>query len=205
MEQLNLNTYIPEHARRKKVYTYIHELLVKYNKIYKYNYSDYDLQKKALNIEKGLFNYAIKDYYNSDIPVSKFWSQSFEIIYKNRSCIIYSNLNPESHIKNIDLLKRFFNNEFTEAELTHFNSQKLFPTRYDELTKLYNLDKRDDTEKIIEDGFFKCKKCSTMKTTYYQLQTRSAKIIGWKSTLPITSWLCYWKNSCSPSYLILKC
>ena len=59
--------------------------------------------------------------------------------------------------------------------MVKFKSYELFPEKYEELTKLYDLDK-DNTivQKEVEDGIFKCRKCQSYKTTYYQLQTRSA-------------------------------
>ena len=48
-----------------------------------------------------------------------------------------------------------------------------------------------------EDGMHRCTKCKTYKTTYYQLQTRSAKF-GYKSKLLKTYWLCFWENSIIP-------
>jgi DNA-directed RNA polymerase subunit M/transcription elongation factor TFIIS len=118
---------------------------------------------------------------------------------------IYTNLNPDSYIKNTELIHRFFKKEFTEFELAYFDAEKLFPSRYYELMEMYSdKSKFYVKQEPTNDGAHFCGKCKTYKTTYYQLQTRSAKIIGWKSALLITSWLCYWKNSCSPS-LILKC
>ena len=91
-------------------------------------------------------------------------------------------------------------------ELAFFDSEKLFPSRYYEIIKEYEAQKPKFSKPVepTNDGAHFCGKCKTHKTTYYQLQTRSAKLIGWKSTLLITSWLCYWENSCSPS-LILRC
>ena len=109
----------------------------------------------------------------------------------------YNNLNPNSSLKNTQLLHRLLSKEFNEFELCSFTSKQLFPERWNELvqTCIKLEPKYSEKEQVIEDGVFKCGKCKTYKTSYYQLQTRSAKIIGWKSTLPITFWLCYWENS----------
>ena len=195
---LQRDNLISKHPYRQNVYKKLFELLNTNNKE-PYNYSLDDIQKFALNIERGIFNYAVS---NSS---SKEWDFIFKHYYTTKAVRIYTNLNPDSYIKNTELIHRFFRKEFTEFELAYFDSEKLFPSRYYELMEMYK-DKSKPYVKpeVTNDGAHFCGKCKTYKTTYYQLQTRSAKIIGWKSTLLITSWLCYWKNSCSPS-LILRC
>ena len=193
------DSLIPKHPCRENFYKKLFELLDKYNKE-SYSYSQDDLQKFSLNIERGVFNYAVS---NSS---SKDWDYMFKHYYINKAVRIYTNLNPYSHIKNTELIHRFFKKEFTEFELAFFDSEKLFPSRYYEIIKEYEAQKPKFSKPVepTNDGAHFCGKCKTHKTTYYQLQTRSAKLIGWKSTLLITSWLCYWENSCSPS-LILRC
>jgi DNA-directed RNA polymerase subunit M/transcription elongation factor TFIIS len=129
----------------------------------------------------------------------------FETYYIHITVTVYSNLNPESYLKNVNLIHRLFYGEFKPEELAFFDAEKRFPERYREMMDDYlaSLPKYAEKQED-EDGAFRCGKCKSMKTSYYQMQTRSAKIIGWKSTLLITSWLCYWKNSCSPSIIKLK-
>jgi hypothetical protein len=195
--KLSRDDLIPKHPCRENLYRKLFGLLDKYKE--SYSYCEDDLQKFALNIERGIFNYAVS---NSS---SKDWDYMFKYYYINKAVTIYTNLNPDSYLKNTELIHGFFKKEFTEFELAYFDSEKLFPSRYYELIEIY----RDKSKPYVKqeatnDGAHFCGKCKTYKTTYYQLQTRSAKIIGWKSTLLITSWLCYWENSCSPS-LILRC
>jgi transcription elongation factor S-II len=55
------------------------------------------------------------------------------------------------------------------------NPEELFPEKYAQLTSLYGLDKVDEVVQMeVPDGIFKCRRCQSYKTTYYQLQTRSA-------------------------------
>jgi DNA-directed RNA polymerase subunit M/transcription elongation factor TFIIS len=195
---LSRDNLIPKHPNRENVYKKLFDLLEKYN-IEPYLFTQDDIQKFALNLERGIFNYAVS--YSS----TREWDFMFKNIYTSKALRIYTNLNPDNSLKNTELIHRFFRKEFTEFEVAHFDSEKLFPSRYYELMEMYR-DKSKPYVKpeVTNDGAHFCGKCKTHKTTYYQLQTRSAKIIGWKSTLLITSWLCYWKNSCSPS-LILMC
>jgi transcription elongation factor S-II len=207
MKQITLDKCIPNHPQRIKVYKRFYDML-KENIDNSFSLSDDDILKMSLNLERGIFNNTLILYNNK--VVSQTWNELFKNIYINRAIIIYDNINPKGKIGNTTLLTRLLNKECDEFDICNFSPDKLFPERYNNLLKQY-YDRVIDNEAITPsnvdqpDGVFKCGKCKSYKTTYYQIQTRSAKIIGWKSTLLITSWLCYWKNSCSPSYLILKC
>jgi hypothetical protein len=207
MKQITLDKCIPNHPQRIKVYKRFYDML-KENIDNSFSLSDDDILKISLNLERGIFNNTLILYNNK--VVSQTWNELFKNIYINRAIIIYDNINPKGKIGNTTLLTRLLNKECDEFDICNFSPDKLFPERYNNLLKQY-YDRVIDNEAITPipvdqpDGVFKCGKCKSYKTTYYQIQTRSAKIIGWKSTLLITSWLCYWKNSCSPSYLILKC
>jgi transcription elongation factor S-II len=173
---------IPKHQKRKKIYNLFYQLLKEYsdnlnNQVTDENHqvTDEKLQKMALNIERGIFNYALQDYTKKSGIKSTYWCDEYKMYYIHRTVIIYNNLNYKSNIKNTNLIKRFFNNHFTEFELVKLTPDKLFPEKYDELTTLYGLDKVENTVQMeVPDGIFKCRRCQSYKTTYYQLQTRSA-------------------------------
>lgn len=198
----NLNDkLIPNHPNREHIYNKFYSLLCIYNQYYNYGNNNNDIQKIALNLERGIFNYTVNKVVTSQ------WNDKFKDNYIDKSVHIFSNLNPDSKLKNKELIHRLFKKEINEFELCNLPSDEIFPERHAEIiiTYIECLRKEEKPEEITDDGAHFCSKCKTSRTTYYQLQTRSAKIIGWKSTLLITSWLCYWENSCSPSYLILKC
>jgi len=172
-----MDKHIPVHPKRKRNYNHFLKLLQDYqNKNPDYDYSQEMLQKKAINLEIGVFNYALKMYhcYSNSKAQNEFWNKNFEIYYSNRFITIYSNLNPESNIKNTDLIKKYFNNEFDECKLTHFTSREIFTEKYDELTKLCKRDVSNEPLTMeVEDGILQCRKCRSYKVTYYQLQTAS--------------------------------
>ena len=131
--------------------------------------------KIALNIERGIFNCIISRYINS----LGIWNDVFERQYIARSVIIYNNLNPDSHLKNVNLIKRLLNKEFDEYTLTQMNSEQLFPERHNELFEKYGKEWLKDVpipraEQDIPDGINKCPKCKSYKTEYNEMQTRSA-------------------------------
>ena len=197
---LAYDNYIPKHPFRESIYKKFYNLLIE-NKG-DYNYTDDDLQKIALNIERGIFNSSLKGVIS--------WDNMVKTRYTSVAVRIFSNLNPKSYLKNVNLIHRLFTKEFTEFELIKLDPEHIFPERYYEIMQDYIASQPKIAAKQEQpDGIHKCGYCASQKqeaykTTYYQLQTRSAKIIGWKSILLITSWLCYWENSCSPSK-ILRC
>jgi len=190
------NKYIPKHNYRKTIYLKFLELLTNFYKKHleiklfpEENTNIENLQKMALNIEKAIFNHTLIVY-----PVTE-WNELFKYWYHQKLVTIYTNLNQDSYLKNSNLIIRYFAKEFTEDQLMYFMGDRLFPEKYNEYYIEYKKSLPGEIVKEeIPDGLFTCGKCKSKKTTYYQLQTRSAKI-GWKSTLLITSWLCYWKNS----------
>lgn len=201
-----MEQYIPKHPFRERIYNKFYKLIRDYtNDIL----SNEDIQKMALNIEKGLFNYTINKCDSNNV----IWNDNFKNIYVSKVVTIYDNLNPLGNIQNKNLMNRLLNREFNEFELSYLKPEEIFPEKYQQLRSTFVEDDSHVTPSVkiedIPDGMHRCGYCASQKkpaykTTYYQLQTRSAKLIGLKSTLLITSWLCYWKNSYSPS-IILKC
>jgi DNA-directed RNA polymerase subunit M/transcription elongation factor TFIIS len=193
-----LDRLIPQHETRRRIYTKFHELFTKFNL---HNLTEKEIQKKAINIERGIFNYIVT---KQEIK-SKTWTDTFKQIYMNRAVTIMTNLNPESYLKNTNLMKRFMSGEMNEFELCFYGPEKLFPERYAEIMREYSKSTQAQdvapSEQVIEDGMFRCGKCKTYKTSYYQMQTRSAKFVGHKSTKPKTSWLCFWENFWNPREL----
>lgn len=206
---MDLNEYIPIHKNRKHIYNKFLDLITSYvnnnnltNKI-----TEYDIQKISINLERSIFNWVIK---NNSTHCKTTWNDMFKHYYITRAHTIYMNLDVNNKLNNTELIKRLLNYEIKANELAFMDSKDMFPSKwYKYLQESGLLDKEEESKQEIADSVHKCNYCASQgrpayKTTYYQLQTRSAKIIGWKSTLPIISWLCYWINSCSPSS-ILKC
>lgn len=166
--KLSRDNLISKHPYRESIYKKFFELLTKHNQE-PYSYSPDDIQKFALNIERGIFNYAVSK------ASSKEWDFMFKHYYTNNAVRLYSNINPESYIKNTELIHRLFRKEFTEFELAFFDSEKIFPSKYHELLEKYGEKSKTYVKpEATNDGAHFCGKCKTYKTSYYQLQTRSA-------------------------------
>lgn len=213
MNIIELEELVPRQQNRKKVYDTFLKLF-KSNDMIKFitnnnlpNYTEEDVIKIVLNLERGIFNSSLNQYQNNAIHFDKTWNPVFEGVYINKALSIYLNLNPNSKLQNTNLLIQFLSKKLTEFELCKLQAKDIFPEKWlENINKCGLLEKKEEIivkEKEDVKGMFKCGRCKTYKTTYYQMQTRSAKFIGMKSILLITSWLCYWKNSYSPSKYII--
>jgi DNA-directed RNA polymerase subunit M/transcription elongation factor TFIIS len=163
------DSQIPTHPYREKVYKKFFTLLNQYNQNLHQNYSSDDIQKMSLNLERGIFNYAIKTSSSSK------WDYMCKHLYTNKTITIYTNLNPESYIKNTELIKCLFNKEFNEFELIEFHPKDIFSKKYYELSEKYSPKiEIFPIEQQHEDGILKCGRCKSYKTEYTEKQTRSA-------------------------------
>jgi transcription elongation factor S-II len=127
------------------------------------------------NIEKSIFNFSVKRVKElSEVPS---WENLlFKETYKRKALTILFNLKePRSH-----LIERVKSGEVKTKDIAHLRPEELWPTgpadiaakelNYKELRK--EAAKGELTKNL--NGAFQCGKCKSWKTTYYQLQTRSA-------------------------------
>ncbi len=126
-------------------------------------------------LEKGVFEAAFNYAYKNHIPRN--WkSPIFTEIYRQIVRTVFSNIHPDSPVKNPRLLTRVLDGEFTLYELPAMTSYEMFPEKWFELK-----DKLLQREQKILEGNksratdqFKCRRCGKRECTYYELQTRSA-------------------------------
>ncbi|MBJ7489662.1 MAG: hypothetical protein JHC45_04155 [Candidatus Fonsibacter sp.] len=126
--------------------------------------------KKALNLEKGIFNYSLKEA--SLRKVVKKWDNAYFVhIYTDHLRSIYNNLKDNSYILN--QISTGDLKPHTVAFMTH---QEMRPDIWE--TMIQAKIKRDkhkfDTNVEAATDVFKCRRCKSNKTTYYQQQIRSA-------------------------------
>lgn len=127
------------------------------------------------NIEKGIYNYTIKESINKSIT-RKWDNPQFRKLYINKSRSVYSNIDKDCYVNNKRLLDRLNAGEFLPHEIAFMDYQHLFPENWKELIDekykrdrvLYEVDKGNATDE------FKCSRCKQRKCSYYELQTRSA-------------------------------
>ena len=126
-------------------------------------------EKHSSNLEKGIFNYALKEASNRKV-VKKWDNQYFVQIYLDRLRSIYLNLkNPEI----LEQIKSEAIQAHTVAFMTH---QEMRPDKWKELIEEKAKKDKNKFETNVEASTdtFTCRKCKSNKCTYYQMQTRSA-------------------------------
>lgn len=128
-----------------------------------------DSEKKAINLEKGIYNYALKEATNRKV-VKKWDNPYYTQIYLDRLRSIYINLADStllSHVKDGTVPVKAL------AFMTH---QEMQPEKWDALiqAKIKKDKSKYDTQQEAMTDTFKCRKCHSNKCSYYQMQTRSA-------------------------------
>lgn len=125
-------------------------------------------EKKSINLEKGIFNFAIKEA-TFKKEVRKWENPRFVQLYNDRVWTIFVNLkNPKilEKIKSGELLPQIF------AQMTH---QEMDPEHWKALLdKKRMLDASSDTTLVANTDMYKCSKCKSKNCNYYTMQTRSA-------------------------------
>mgnify|MGYP001430484152 CR=1 FL=1 len=126
------------------------------------------------NVERCIFNYSLQKSIDRNIIPT--WNVVFKNIYLNKVISLYSNLSKNNYIKNNRLLSRLKKREFTPEQLAVMTPQELFPEHWKELIdEKYRRDKiLYETKKEAMTDQFKCSKCHSRETCYFEMQTRSA-------------------------------
>ena len=125
----------------------------------------------CINIEKNILNYAIA--VNTCGPTV--WeNKNFTKMYKSKFLSLQSNIKQNPKLKS-DLVEK----KIKTFEFVNMRPEKLWPDGpyakvmevriHEEMRKEYLTKEMKNQE-----GFFTCNNCKSKKTTYYQLQTRSA-------------------------------
>jgi len=125
-------------------------------------------EKNSSNLEKGIFNYTLKEAERRKI-VKKWDNKPFVQIYIDHLRSIINNLN-DGIIKSINegAIKPHI-----VAFMTH---QELSPEKWSELiiAKIKRDKNKFETNIAAATDTFTCRKCKANQCTYYQMQTRSA-------------------------------
>ena len=124
----------------------------------------------CLNLEKGVFNYAIQEAEKKEI-VKKWDNVYFTQFYVDKMRSIITNLE-----KNSDLRKRITQKEIRSGELAFMTHQQMNPDKWQKMLDDKKVRDENRYAPKIEASTdnFTCRKCKSKKCSYYQLQTRSA-------------------------------
>ena len=123
-----------------------------------------------LNLEKGIFNSSIEFCKERGYQLK--WSDpNFLKKYSTSARRILANI---SYTTNAAIVREKIKKGTLEAyTLVKLSREELNPDMWKTL-KTKTLNKTIFKEEVQEDGMFKCNRCKSMKTVYYQMQTRSA-------------------------------
>ena len=124
----------------------------------------------GINLEKGVYNYTIKEATRQKI-VKKWDNPQFVTIYKDRLRSIYINLQ-----KSPNIIEQLCNGEILPQNLAFMTHQEYNPERWKKLIeKKMQRDASKYTDNIqASTNMYTCKKCKSSRCTYYEMQTRSA-------------------------------
>lgn len=170
---MDLQQHIPVHKNRKHIYTKFYNLLKTYveeNNLIN-SFSDIDLQKFSINLERAIFNWVITNH--SSLCKST-WNDMFKHYYISRAHIIYMNLDVKNKLGNTELIKKLLNRDVKESDLCFFDAKDLFPDKWNENMDKYGKFEVVTKPEISNDGILKCGKCKSNKTEYNEKMTRSA-------------------------------
>ena len=125
----------------------------------------------CINLEKSILNYAIQRCELVDIPS---WENcKFTNIYKHKFLQIQYNLRNSPVLKNWIISKKVKTKDVIEMQ-----PDELWPdgphAKQKEMKIIKDLRKAYLTQDKGQEGFFTCGRCKSKRTSYYQLQTRSA-------------------------------
>jgi len=128
-----------------------------------------DDESMSTNLEKGVYNYCIKEA-NSKKIIKKWDNPYFKQLYIDHLRSIFSNL------KNDDLLQQIKNHDILPQNVAFMTHQEMNPAHWKKLIdQKIKRDANKFSNKIrASTDMFTCRKCKGSKCTYYELQTRSA-------------------------------
>ena len=163
-EEIAVATQMPDAQQRTKV-------LASLTKIFK----DYFSEKTILDLERCIYNGAIKQARNRHIVRS--WRYPlFAHLYRMQAIHITSNFHPNSYVKNTELFDQFQKGELTLESIADMNVYELFPSHWRDMFEQQQMREKNQLEgnRAMATDQFLCTRCWKRECTYYEMQTRSA-------------------------------
>ena len=148
--------------------------VVRNNVVLKFN-KFLECEKTSRIIEKSIFNHSIEISIKKNID--RTWeNEIYKELYLSKVRSMYSNLNKNSYIKNTTFLKRIKNSEIDIENIATLSVYDIFPENWKYILELKS--KKDKLKYELKPeamtDAFKCRKCGSRSTSYYEVQTRSA-------------------------------
>ena len=131
---------------------------------------------KPFNMERYIYNWTVRETrHHGEVPLWE--NEMFKNRYRSKFLSIKYNL------QNSNLSSRIISGEVKTSDIPHMNAMTMdpdgraataFKKRQEYHTKKLLSAKKNEEENEDFTGVFTCGKCRSKKTTYYQMQTRSA-------------------------------
>ena len=127
-----------------------------------------DNNKNSANLEKGIFNYSLKEAEQRKV-LKKWDNHRFVKIYLDRLRSVYLNLNNT-------IIEQINSGTIKVHKIAFMTHQEMSPERWSKLieAKIKRDKNKFETNVEAATDTFTCRKCKSNKCTYYQMQTRSA-------------------------------
>ena len=126
-------------------------------------------------VEQSIYNYIIRICKEKNIQ-RRWTNETFKRLYHSKIISIYSNLKKDSYIGNETFLERLKDGEIQSNMIGFLSVYDIFPDNWKELLNAKS--KRDKIKYELKPeamtNLFKCRKCGSRETSYYEVQTRSA-------------------------------
>jgi hypothetical protein len=124
-----------------------------------------------INMEKSIYNWSIRQSKKvRDVP--SWESRTFKNRYKLRFCSIVFNISNSEEFKKNILDGCIKSNTIAHMTSTGMQPDGIQAREIQKRTAYHNKRLQVTQEEIV--GMFTCGKCKSKRTTYYQMQTRSA-------------------------------
>jgi len=133
------------------------------------NITSKNMEKLSRNLEKGIYNFTIKDAGERNV-IKKWENPHFTQIYIDKLRTVFVNVSTPEVVEYIN------NKSIKVHEIAFMTHQELNPSKWKKLLddkKMRDENKYSPKIEASTDNFT-CWKCKSKKCTYYQLQTRSA-------------------------------
>tara|TARA_Y100000389_G_scaffold199897_1_gene239217 strand:+ start:625 stop:1131 length:507 start_codon:yes stop_codon:yes gene_type:complete len=142
---------------------------VKFRKQVEDSFSMITNDTKRKNIEKGIYNYTVKEANNKNL-IKKWNNKLFVLIYMNRWRSLYINFN-----NNTKLINKINRGKIKTESLANLTHQEMNPELWKTIIQdKIERDKNKYDKTLNLSSEFYCHKCKNNNCSYYQLQTRSA-------------------------------
>jgi DNA-directed RNA polymerase subunit M/transcription elongation factor TFIIS len=131
-----------------------------------------DTDTLCINLEKSILNYTVRRFEEIDVP--SWENHKFVNIYKHKFLQLQYNLKRSPLLKSWIVDKKVKTKDVIDMRPENLwpdgpYAMKMQERIHKEIRKAYLAQEVKNQE-----GFFTCGRCKSKKTTYYQLQTRSA-------------------------------